>query len=161
MAPDFFGRLGLPWMTDPLADQHTAGAIAWGIGEAPTLVLALMVALQWLRQDRRETERTDRQADRDHDADLTAYNAYLSGIAAQDRRRVSTGEGRRRADARMPMANPRRPARAGGGSGPCAGGADLVLLPELWAPTGFGYRGWAAAAEPLDGRRSRRSRRRP
>lgn len=30
-------------------------------------------------------------------------------------------------------------------------GADLVLLPELWAPTGFGYRGWAAAAEPLDG----------
>lgn len=87
MAPDFFGRLGLPWMTDPLADQHTAGAIAWGIGEAPTLVLALMVALQWLRQDRRETERTDRQADRDHDADLTAYNAYLSGIAAQDRRR--------------------------------------------------------------------------
>ncbi len=30
-------------------------------------------------------------------------------------------------------------------------GADLVLLPELWAPTGFGYRGWAAAAEPVDG----------
>ncbi|GAB6899936.1 carbon-nitrogen family hydrolase [Kineosporia succinea] len=30
-------------------------------------------------------------------------------------------------------------------------GADLVVLPELWAPTGFGYRGWAAAAEPVDG----------
>jgi predicted amidohydrolase len=30
-------------------------------------------------------------------------------------------------------------------------GADLVVLPELWAPTGFGYRGWPAAAEPLDG----------
>lgn len=30
-------------------------------------------------------------------------------------------------------------------------GADLVVLPELWAPTGFGYRGWAAAAEPPDG----------
>jgi predicted amidohydrolase len=30
-------------------------------------------------------------------------------------------------------------------------GADLVVLPELWAPTGFGYRGWEAAAETVDG----------
>jgi predicted amidohydrolase len=30
-------------------------------------------------------------------------------------------------------------------------GADLVVLPELWAPTGFDYRGWMAAAEGLDG----------
>ena len=30
-------------------------------------------------------------------------------------------------------------------------GADLVVLPELWAPTGFGYRQWEAAAEPVDG----------
>ena len=28
---------------------------------------------------------------------------------------------------------------------------DLVVLPELWAPTGFGYRGWEDAAEPFDG----------
>ncbi|MBK6885607.1 MAG: bifunctional copper resistance protein CopD/cytochrome c oxidase assembly protein [Tetrasphaera sp.] len=87
LAPDFFARLGLPWMTDPLADQHVGGAIAWGVGEAPTLVLSLMVALQWLRQDDRETHRTDRQAERDHDADLTAYNDYLAGLAAVDRRR--------------------------------------------------------------------------
>ena len=31
-------------------------------------------------------------------------------------------------------------------------GHDLVVLPELWAPTGFGYRRWADEAEPLDGR---------
>ena len=30
-------------------------------------------------------------------------------------------------------------------------GADLVVLPELWAPTGMGYRGWLAAVEPVDG----------
>jgi predicted amidohydrolase len=30
-------------------------------------------------------------------------------------------------------------------------GADLVVLPELWAPTGFGYQGWTAAAETVDG----------
>lgn len=30
-------------------------------------------------------------------------------------------------------------------------GADLVVLPELWAPTGMGYRLWAENAELLDG----------
>lgn len=28
---------------------------------------------------------------------------------------------------------------------------DLVVLPELWAPTGFDYHRWEDAAEPLDG----------
>jgi predicted amidohydrolase len=31
------------------------------------------------------------------------------------------------------------------------GGHDLVVLPELWGPTGFGYARWAERAEPLDG----------
>jgi len=30
-------------------------------------------------------------------------------------------------------------------------GADLVVLPELWAPTGFGYRAWSEHAETVDG----------
>jgi predicted amidohydrolase len=30
-------------------------------------------------------------------------------------------------------------------------GADLVVLPELWAPGGFAYRTWPEHAEPLDG----------
>jgi predicted amidohydrolase len=30
-------------------------------------------------------------------------------------------------------------------------GADLVVLPELWAPGGFCYRSWAQRAEPVDG----------
>jgi predicted amidohydrolase len=30
-------------------------------------------------------------------------------------------------------------------------GADLVVLPELWAPGGFSYRSWGERAEPLDG----------
>ncbi|NHA67458.1 nitrilase-related carbon-nitrogen hydrolase [Phycicoccus flavus] len=30
-------------------------------------------------------------------------------------------------------------------------GHDLVVLPELWAPTGFGYRRWADEAQPHDG----------
>lgn len=30
-------------------------------------------------------------------------------------------------------------------------GHDLVVLPELWAPTGFDYTRWADEAQPLDG----------
>ena len=30
-------------------------------------------------------------------------------------------------------------------------GHDLVVLPELWGATGFGYRRWADEAQPLDG----------
>ena len=78
LAPDFFGRLDLSWVPDPLDDQHRAGAIAWGVGEAPTLALALIVAAQWVRSDRVEARRRDRQADRDGDAELAAYNAQLA-----------------------------------------------------------------------------------
>lgn len=78
LAPDFFGRLDLSWVPDPLDDQHRAGAIAWGVGEAPTLALALIVAAQWVRSDRLEARRRDRQADRDGDAELAAYNAQLA-----------------------------------------------------------------------------------
>lgn len=83
LAPEFFDRLDLSWMTDPLADQQRAGAIAWGIGEAPTLVLALLVVVAWVRSDRAETRRLDRQADRDGDAELAAYNAQLAHLRAQ------------------------------------------------------------------------------
>ena len=84
LAPGFFEAIHLPWMTDPLADQHEAGAIAWGIGEAPTLALTLLVGLAWVRSDRAETRRKDRQADRDGDAELVAYNAHLQQLKRRD-----------------------------------------------------------------------------
>ncbi len=80
LASDFFTQLNLPWGPDPLADQHTAGEIAWGIGEAPTLILAVVVGVQWFRSEQRETARRDRQADRDGDAELRAYNERLGRL---------------------------------------------------------------------------------
>ena len=80
LAPDFFGQINLPWGPDPLADQQRAGEIAWGVGEAPTLVLAVIVAVQWFRRDEQETRRKDRQADRDGDAELKAYNEHLARL---------------------------------------------------------------------------------
>ncbi len=80
---DYFSSLG--WGIDVLADQRDGGAVAWAVGEIPTLGLAMLVAVQWYRSDVREARRVDRAADRDHDADLTAYNAMLGRLAEQDR----------------------------------------------------------------------------
>ncbi|MDO5502494.1 MAG: cytochrome c oxidase assembly protein [Actinomycetia bacterium] len=89
LAPDFYGQLNLTWLADPLANQFRAGEIAWGVGEVPTLILALLVAGRWVRQDRSETKRKDRQARRDGGAELAAYNAWLA-----ERRRESEKLGR-------------------------------------------------------------------
>ncbi|HRW17317.1 MAG TPA: cytochrome c oxidase assembly protein [Dermatophilaceae bacterium] len=87
IAPDFFGIIGIPWIPDPLQDQRLGGAIAWGIGDVPSLALALIVVLQWVRSDAAEARRLDRQADRDGDAALAAYNDELARLARQDEAR--------------------------------------------------------------------------
>src|SRR5665811_2377979 len=81
LAPSFYQNLHLPWVVDLLADQRNGGAVAWGVGELPTLILALLVTLAWVRSDAVEAKRMDRQADRDDDADLKAYNAHLASIS--------------------------------------------------------------------------------
>src|SRR6476469_5300452 len=93
LAPDFFEVVKIPWMTDPLQDQKEAGAVAWGIGEAPTLALTLMVAVAWVRSDRDETRRKDRQADRDGDAELAAYNAHLAELRRREERQSRREKG--------------------------------------------------------------------
>ena len=81
MAPTFFKGLHLPWAVDLLTDQRTGGAVVWGIGELPTLILALLITLAWVRSDSAESKRLDRQADRDDDAELKAYNAHLNALS--------------------------------------------------------------------------------
>ncbi len=85
LQPGYFGALGRPWGGDLLADQQYGGGLAWGLGEAPTLLIAIVLAVQWAMSDDREARRTDRAADRDGDADLKAYNAMLAGLARRDR----------------------------------------------------------------------------
>ena len=86
LAPTFYQSLHLPWAVDLLADQRNGGAVAWGVGELPTLILALLVTLAWVRTDAAETKRLDRQADRDDDAELKAYNAHLAAISGRSGR---------------------------------------------------------------------------
>lgn len=69
-----------------LADQQVGGAIAWGAGELPVVLVALMVVTQWMRSDERTAKRLDRAADRDGDAELNEYNARLARLNERDRR---------------------------------------------------------------------------
>lgn len=91
LAADYFGWLGLPWGVDALADQEKGGAITWGIGELPTLALAIAVAVSWSKSDDRAARRSDRQADRDEDAELRAYNEMLAARAAESAGQQAAG----------------------------------------------------------------------
>lgn len=79
---DWYGAMG--WGTDALADQQAGGGIAWSLGEIPTIILAISVAVAWSRSDAKLTKRLDRRADRDGDAELKAYNARLAEAAERD-----------------------------------------------------------------------------
>lgn len=76
IASTYFSSLG--WGIDLLEDQRYGGGVAWGIGEVPTLVLALIVAMRWSQSDAAIAKRNDRKAERDGDADLKAYNDMLA-----------------------------------------------------------------------------------
>lgn len=97
LAEGFFGVIDVPWVPDKLADQAMGGTIAWGIGDFPSLLLAMLVVLAWVKSDAAEARRHDRQADRDGDADLVAYNAELAALARQDRRDAAAEDAQRRA----------------------------------------------------------------
>ncbi len=87
MVAEWFGGMGRTWGPTPLEDQYIGGGVAWSIGELPTLILAITVAIQWSRSDERAQKRADRHADRTGDAELEAYNARLAALAKRDAQR--------------------------------------------------------------------------
>ena len=78
---DWYGAMGRPWGISALADQQMGGGLAWGLGEFPTIILAIVVAFMWARSDTKDAKRLDRKADRDNDADLGQYNDMLAGLS--------------------------------------------------------------------------------
>ena len=81
LLPEWYGAMGRVWGDSPIGDQHTGGAIAWGIGELPTAVLTMIVSVQWFNADNRESKRLDRASDRSGGQDLEEYNAMLARLA--------------------------------------------------------------------------------
>jgi len=95
LAADYFGNLGRTWGGSAIADQQVGGAVAWGIGEVPTLLVAIGVAVMWSRSDERETRRTDRAAERNNDAELNAYNDMFARLADRDAKLAQNDPGHR------------------------------------------------------------------
>lgn len=54
----------MPWLPDPLADQHVAGGILWSSGDAIGLIFFAVLFVQWVRSSMKEAEREDRRLDR-------------------------------------------------------------------------------------------------
>lgn len=77
---DWYAQVQPPWIYDLLRDNYEGGGIAWAIGEIPTLILAIIVAIQWARSDSRLATRKDRAAQRDGDSELQAYNERLAKL---------------------------------------------------------------------------------
>lgn len=89
LVADWFGLMGRPWGPSAIADQRLGGSWAWGIGELPTLALAIGVAVAWARDDERAARRRDRRAAREGDVELDEYNAMLARLAERDRHEPS------------------------------------------------------------------------
>ncbi len=76
----WFGSTGRDWGPSAIADQQIGGAIMWGIGEVPTVIMAVIAAYQWWRNDQKETKRLDRKADLNDEAELKAWNAMYARL---------------------------------------------------------------------------------
>lgn len=83
----WFGNIGHDWGFSAIEDQQRGGELMWGLGEVPAMLMAIMVAVQWSRSDKRETKRLDREADRTEDAELNEYNEMFATMADREERR--------------------------------------------------------------------------
>lgn len=80
---NWYGAMGRPWGVSAIADQQLGGSIAWSVGEVPTIILAIAVAVMWSKSDAKDAKRLDRKASRDGDAELLEYNRMLAKRASR------------------------------------------------------------------------------
>lgn len=69
---------------DPLDDQWLAGALAWSYGEGPTLIMLIYAIHRWFRDDTARAAAADRYLDVHGNAELEAYNTYLTTLHRKD-----------------------------------------------------------------------------
>ncbi|MFF2551583.1 cytochrome c oxidase assembly protein [Nocardia sp. NPDC058058] len=66
------------WGVDILGDQWLAGALAWSYGEPVSLIVVIVFAIRWRRDEQESNARIESRPD--GDAELRAYNAYLASL---------------------------------------------------------------------------------
>ena len=86
LAQEWYGIVRPPWIPDLLQDSLNGGQVAWALSEIPTLIVMIVISIQWARSEDREARRNDRQADRDGNTELNAYNDHLARLAERDQR---------------------------------------------------------------------------
>ena len=92
---EYYSQVQPPWLTDQVADTWVAGGIVWGIAEVPTLLLLLVLGIQWAQSDDREAKRRDRRVDRSgSDSELDAYNERLARMNAAAKQRAGVSPSR-------------------------------------------------------------------
>ncbi|MCW4459272.1 cytochrome c oxidase assembly protein [Microbacterium sp. MPKO10] len=79
VAETFYRYLDMPW-ADLQASQYVGGGVAWAGGEIPLMIVIVVLAVQWSRQDSREARRTDRHFDTGRDDEFDEYNAMLQSL---------------------------------------------------------------------------------
>lgn len=72
------------WQIDPARDQWLAGALAWSYGEAPSLLILLIIMFRWRRSDEREAVVRESEIDRDGDRQLDDYNQFLDSLRQRE-----------------------------------------------------------------------------
>ena len=80
---DYYATIAPPWVSSLTDDQRLGGAIAWGAGEVPLVMVVIALVTQWARQDRRTPARSDRHSDAGYDDDMDAHNKMLRELAHQ------------------------------------------------------------------------------
>lgn len=81
---DFYRSLALPFVPDPLADQHLAGMMAWALGEVPMVVLLVTLLVWWVRSESpgprfdEEGQAVDDDVEAGGEVDLATYRALLA-----------------------------------------------------------------------------------
>lgn len=65
------------WNVDLMADQQMAGALAWSYGEPIALIIMVVFAMRWKRDESFTNAAVDKKVAREGDVDLDAYNEFL------------------------------------------------------------------------------------
>ncbi|NQU37043.1 MAG: bifunctional copper resistance protein CopD/cytochrome c oxidase assembly protein [Actinobacteria bacterium] len=84
---NWFSLVQPEWLVDPVKDSVLGGQVAWGVGEIPSVLLLLIIGVQWSRSDERESKRRDRFTDAHGDREMDDYNAYLAALNDRASRR--------------------------------------------------------------------------
>jgi putative copper resistance protein D len=72
----------MPWLPDPMDDQHLAGGILWGSGDLIGLLLFTVLFVQWVRASGQEARREDRRLDRLERREQAAHTVPAGATSA-------------------------------------------------------------------------------